>query len=449
MVGVVDRFGIPLMPTNIKRARKLLKKGRAVIYRHKPIFTIQLLDREAGDLQPVEYHCDTGYQHVGISIVSEKHEYVSAEYTLLNDEPERHRDRRQYRRLRRCRKRYRKPRFDNRKKTKKKGWLAPSIENKMDRQIALFESYKEVLPITSAVFEMGQFDTQVLKAMEEGKPLPEGTDYQHGERYGISTLREAVFTRDDYKCVCCGRGIKQNAILHVHHIGFWKCDRTNRMSNLMTVCEKCHTPVNHKPGGKLYGVMPKLKSFKGATYMTMVRWQMIDKLKSSFPNVQFYFTYGAATKESRRILHLEKTHANDAYAVGRLHPKHRCRTQYNVKCRRNNRILERFYDAKYIDSRDNSVKSGRELFSGRIKRNKNLSGENLHKYRKSKKSKGRRAIRRKHYSLRPGDCVLHQNERYKVVGVQGNGKQVLLDNKKSVAISKVKCLYHCGGWRRI
>ena len=54
----------------------------------------------------------------------------------------------------------------------------------------------KVMPVTDITMEMGNFDTQVLKAKEEGKPLPQGTDYQHGERYGIATLREAVFARD-------------------------------------------------------------------------------------------------------------------------------------------------------------------------------------------------------------------------------------------------------------
>ncbi len=271
MVAVVGSTGIPLMPTNIKRARKLLKAGRAVIYRHSPVFTIRLLDREPGETQPIEYCCNTGYLHVGVSAASQKHEYAGAEYHLLEDEPERHRARRQYRRTRRSRKRYRKPRFDNRRASKKEGWLAPSIKNKMERQIWLFEKYKEVFPITDAVFEMGQFDIQALKAVSEGKPLPRGTDYQHGGRYGIATLREAVFTRDGHACVFCGRGIKEHAVLHVHHIGFWKGDHSDRLSNLATACEKCHTPKEHKPGGKLYGAAPKLKPFRGATFMTTER----------------------------------------------------------------------------------------------------------------------------------------------------------------------------------
>ena len=64
MVGVIAKGGKPLMPTNIKRARKLLRAGRAEIADHHP-FAIRLLDWEDGELQPVEYKCDTGDRHIG------------------------------------------------------------------------------------------------------------------------------------------------------------------------------------------------------------------------------------------------------------------------------------------------------------------------------------------------------------------------------------------------
>ena len=149
---------------------------------------------------------------------------------------------------------------------------------------------------------LGNFDTQVLKAKEEGKPLPQGADYQHGERYGIATLREAVFARDGYKCQCCGRTIKDGVILHVHHVKYRSQGGTNSMSNLATVCDKCHTPKNHKPGGKLYNWKPKLSSFKGATFMTTIRWQLYNEIKTLFPDINIHITYGAATKERRQEL---------------------------------------------------------------------------------------------------------------------------------------------------
>lgn len=77
------------------------------------------------------------------------------------------------------------------------------------------------------------------------------------------------------------------------------------MSNLATVCEKCHTPKNHKPGEKLYHWKPKLASFKGATYMTSIRWQLYHEVKALFPDVPVHITYGAATKERRRSLDIE------------------------------------------------------------------------------------------------------------------------------------------------
>ena len=251
-VAVLSTSGKKLMPTNSYRARKLLKSKRAVIYKHRPIFTIKLVDRIDGYTQTIEYKCDTGYQNIGISICSDTKEFVNEQRDLLKDETERHNNRRKYRRTRRNRLRYRKARWNNRKGMISKDGFAPSIRNKRDVHIRLYEKYYKVFPITKVVFEMGQFDTQVLKAVEAGLPVPEGMDYQQGEQYGYATLREAVFARDNYTCICCGKSaIKDGVKLKIHHIGYLSGDRSNRMDNLSSVCENCHTPTNHKPGDKV------------------------------------------------------------------------------------------------------------------------------------------------------------------------------------------------------
>ena len=82
MVFVLSSTKKKLMPTNEYRARKLLKSGKAIVYKHRP-FTIILTGRDDGETQPIEYCCDTGYQHIGISIKSQKHEYVNEERILL------------------------------------------------------------------------------------------------------------------------------------------------------------------------------------------------------------------------------------------------------------------------------------------------------------------------------------------------------------------------------
>lgn len=73
MVCVVDKNGTQLMPTTEYHARKLLKSGRAKITKYEP-FTIQVLDRESGYVQPIELKVDSGYGHIGISICSSTRE---------------------------------------------------------------------------------------------------------------------------------------------------------------------------------------------------------------------------------------------------------------------------------------------------------------------------------------------------------------------------------------
>ena len=176
-VAVVSRTGVPLMPTSPYRARKLLASGKAEKYGYDP-FTSRLTERETGDTQPVELCMDTGYIHIGVSVKSEKHEYLALQIDTLTDEKKKHEKCREKRRNRRSRKRYRKPRFDNRKRDK--GWLAPSLEHKKEIHVRAAERICRVVPVTDITMEMGNFDTQVLKAREEGRPLPQGTDYQQG-----------------------------------------------------------------------------------------------------------------------------------------------------------------------------------------------------------------------------------------------------------------------------
>ena len=452
-VFVVDKNGAPLMPTSAYRARRLLRGEKAVIYKYKP-FTIQMVDREGGETQPIEYCSDTGYLHVGVSIKSEDHEYVDEQRDLLSDEVERHNDCRKYRHTRRNRKtRHRAARFDNRKGNIAKEGFAPSLRNKRDVQIQLFKSYKEVCPITSAYFEMGQFDTQLMKAIANGDPAPQGEDYQHGERYGVETLREAVFTRDHYKCIVCGRSPfdkKGKVILHAHHVGFWKHDRTDRLSNLATVCERCHTSKNHKEGGALYGLEPKLSSMADATFMTAIRFDMFKRLKESAPDVEFHMTYGAKTKLRRKELGIRKTHANDAYAIGMFHPRHRTDFRMYKKRRRNNRVLEKFYDAKITDTRAGKTVRGAELGCNRTKRSiPRRNPENLRIYRGEKVSPGHRTIRRQRYNIQPGDILLIDGRQYMSKGVQHYGEYVTLEGHKAVKTSSAKVLYHAGGWMAV
>ena len=294
LVYVLSADGSPLMPTtNIRKVRHMLKDGRAVIAGHKPGLTIRLTyalpEQEAPRIQDTELCMDTGDHHIGLSVKSEKHEFVHAQYDLLPDEKKRHDACRKYRRTRRGRKRYRKARFDNRRKPE--GWLAPSIKNKVERHAGLVKTYRAVLPVTDVVLETARFDTQLLEAEQRAKAgetvsVPKGKDYQHGPKFKLVNLREAVFTRDGYHCRICGKGPEDGAILHVHHALYWKGDHTDRMSGLLTVCDKCHTPANHKKGGKFFGLKPSVRSMAGAAFMNTIRWRILALVRTENPDIR-------------------------------------------------------------------------------------------------------------------------------------------------------------------
>ena len=99
-VAVISKTGERLMPTSEYRARKLLKSGKAIKHSYHP-FTIQLTERKTGDIQPIELCMDTGYMHIGVSVKSEKHEYLAEQIDTLTDERSRHDACRMYRRQRR------------------------------------------------------------------------------------------------------------------------------------------------------------------------------------------------------------------------------------------------------------------------------------------------------------------------------------------------------------
>jgi hypothetical protein len=456
LVCVVDKNGNPIMPTNRnKMIRERLRDGTAEVVGYHP-FTVKFLYDVGDNVQNIELCVDTGYQHIGVSVKSDKQEFFAEQYDLLTDEKKKHDTQRKMRNSRRSRKPYREPRFNNRVSSKKDGWLAPSIKNKADRHIDIIEKYLMALPIPRVYIEVGEFDTQLLAAIQNGDKVPEGKDYQQGERYGIETLRKAVFFRDKHTCVFCGRSFKDKAKLHVHHALYWQGRHGNQLSELVTACEECHTASNHQKGGFLWGYTPKkATSLRGSAYMNIVRWYIVNRVKRLGYPADVITTYGAATKVSRQKLgNLEKSHINDAYAMGTLHPSIRAEFVCWQKRRRNNRILEKFYDARIVDIRDGSVKAGSELGCERTNRREPRNSEkSLRKYRGEKVKKGHRSIRKQRYSIRPGDRVLWNGAVCTAKGVQSYGKYVSLllpdGTKKSVPIKLVTPLLHVGGWERV
>ncbi len=440
-VYVINKQGRPLMPTTPRKARLLLCIGKAKIVGRDP-FTIQLMYGASGYTQPADLGIDAGYQNIGFSAVNEKEELLGGELKMLEGMSERITEKRKYRRTRRNRLRHRKCRWNNRKR--REGWLAPSIEHKLDTQHRLIDKICRVLPVKSVTIEVAAFDIQKIK-----NPNIEGEQYQQGEQYGFDNLREYILCRDGHKCQnpnCKNKS--DNPILQVHHLGFWKNppDRTDRPGNLITLCTKCHVPKNHDKKGFLLGWEPKLKSFKGETFMSTVRWRLTE-------DGRYQATFGYITKAKRRELEMEKSHHNDAFVIaGGTIQIRTAKPLMLEQIRRNKRSMEQFYDAKYRDLRDGETRSGNELSSGRRTRSCHLSTENLRKYRAHKVTKGRRAIKKKRYPYKQHDVVLFEGKACQVIGMQNLGTRLSLkpdiDSKtkyKTAPLSKVKPLRRRGG----
>ena len=69
-VLVIDKNKQPLMPCHPARARELLRKGGAAVYRRAP-FTIILLHREGGDVQPIEQKLNPCSKTSGVAFVAD------------------------------------------------------------------------------------------------------------------------------------------------------------------------------------------------------------------------------------------------------------------------------------------------------------------------------------------------------------------------------------------
>lgn len=433
MVYVLNKEGKPLMPTKrYARIRILRKKGLLKIVNVKP-FTVQLLYDTKNITQDITLGIDSGYLNIGFSAITEKQELISGEVKLLQGQKERLYERASYRRLRRQRLRYRKPRFNNRISSKKEGWLAPSIKHKLDSHIRFIEKLQKILPISKIVIEVANFDIQKIK-----NPEIEGKLYQEGEMKGFWNLREYILYRDNYKCQnpdCKNKD--KDPVLRIHHIMYREYGGTDSPSNLTTLCDKCHTPSNHKKGKFLYDWMiegKKVKGFKDSTFMSMVRWRLVNYLNSL--DIETKYTYGFETKSKRIELGLEKSHFNDAFCIAGGINQKRIKPFFVEQIRRNNRSLEKFYDAKFIDIRTGKKVSANELHCGRTTRNKNLNGENLRKYRGEKISKGQRRIRNGRSKYQPGDLVKYNDNIYTVRGSQNKGKNIALKEIKKVPSSK-------------
>jgi 5-methylcytosine-specific restriction endonuclease McrA len=376
LVYVLNKSGDPLMPCTPTKARHLLKIKKAKVISCCP-FTIQLFWDCEKNIQQITLGIDPGYKKIGFSAVSDKKELISGEVKLRNDVGKKLTERKMYRRIKRNKLWYRKPRFLNRTSTKKKGWLTPSIQHKLDSHLRFVEKMKGLLPIFKVIVEVASFDTQKMQ-----NPEISSIEYQQGELQGYE-VKEYLLEKWGRKCVYCG---KTNIPLEVEHIVPKSRGGTNRVSNLTISCHKCNQKKGNKTAQEFgYPEIQKKvkKTLKATAFMNNIRWKIIDLLDCKW-------TYGYITKHNRIKLGLNKSHSNDAFVIAGGNKQQRS-SQYNVnQIRRNNRCLQ----------------LNRKGFKP--------------------------SIRRQRYNFQPHDFIRFNNKIYEVKGVFNKGRYIRLKAKKDI-----------------
>lgn len=335
MVYVISSNGHPLMPTTRHgKVRRMLKAGLAMVVKRCP-FTIRLTYDTEDVTQPVSLGVDAGSKHIGISATTKDKVLYESDVELRSDITEHLSSRRELRRGRRNRKtRYRKARFDNRRRDN--GWLAPSVRQRVESHLRVVRHVCEILPVNSITVEIASFDIRKIK-----NPDIEGTDYQQGEQLNFWNVREYVLYRDCHICQCC-RGRSKDKVLNVHHIESRKSGG-NAPNNLITLCRTCHKGY-HNGTVKLPKTIKRGMSFKTAAFMGIMRWAFYNRLKEIYGplDIETHITFGYITKNARISNDLPKEHYIDARCIsGNPGARPNGEVFYQKKVRWHNRKLHK------------------------------------------------------------------------------------------------------------
>lgn len=247
-VFVLDKNKTPLMPCHPARARELLHKGKAAVFRVYP-FTIIMRDRVGGDTQPTQIKIDPGSKTTGLAVTMTTLKHGTKVVWGANLA---HRgsvikknitDRAMYRRSRRNRKtRYRAPRFLNRRRPE--GWLAPSVMHRVHTILTWSKRLKRYAGVSDAFVEEVKFDTQKLR-----NPNISGTDYQQGKLFNTE-MRQYLLTAHKGICQYCSNAsfkfTFQKQLLQWDHIVPRSKGGSDSLNNATLACRTCNQLKDNK-----------------------------------------------------------------------------------------------------------------------------------------------------------------------------------------------------------
>jgi 5-methylcytosine-specific restriction endonuclease McrA len=316
-VFVLDSDRNPLMPCHPARARELLAKFKAAVFRLFP-FTIILKSRSQGDTQPIAVKVDPGSKTTGIAVVAA---FPGGAEVVFAAEIEPRGQaikasleaRRAIRHGRRARKtRYRPRRFDNRRRSD--GWLPPSLDSRINNVLTWIKRLIARLPVTAISQELVRFDTQAM-----ANPEISGLEYQQGTLAGYE-VREYLLEKWHRTCAYCGKG---GVPLQIEHILARINGGTDRIANLTLACERCNRRKAARTIEDFFKDKPDLLArvlrqaeapLKDVAAVNAARWELFHQLEALGLPVEG--GSGGRTKFNRTQQGYPKAHWIDAACVG-------------------------------------------------------------------------------------------------------------------------------------
>jgi 5-methylcytosine-specific restriction endonuclease McrA len=313
-VFVVDTEKRPLNPVHPGQARRLLRAGQAAVWRRYPFTIIVKQALPNVPVEPLRLKFDPGSKTTGVAIINDVRGQVVAAAEITHRGQQIHDSlvaRRAVRHSRRSRHtRYRPARFDNRRRPD--GWLAPSLESRIQNILTWTARLQRLCPITAVSLELVKFDTQLMQHADIS-----GVEYQQGELAGYE-VREYLLEKWNRTCAYCGA---TKVPLQIEHITPKARGGSNRVSNLTLACEPCNTARGTQTAAEFGNAELQAKAkqpLKDAAAVNTNRWRLYERLQATGLPVET--GSGGRTKWNRTRKGLPKSHWLDAACVGASTP---------------------------------------------------------------------------------------------------------------------------------
>jgi 5-methylcytosine-specific restriction endonuclease McrA len=307
LIFVLDTNKQSLSPCHPAVARKLLKQGKASIFKKYP-FTIILKKQKQNDCkQEYRLKIDYGSKHTCLAILNKDNILWLGQIEHRTNIKKNLDDRRGFRCRRRNKNlRYRQPRFLNRKR--EEGWIPPSLESRVQNIQTWVNRLRKLIPLTNVSYENCKFDSQLINNSNIS-----GIEYQQGTLYGYE-VREYLLEKFNRACIYCGQ---INVPLEIEHIVPKSGGGSNRIDNLGIACHECNQKKGNMTAeefGFPNNQKQVKKTLKDSSVVNSTRWKVYEVLTNTGLDVEC--GTGARTKMNRINLGLPKDHHFDACCIG-------------------------------------------------------------------------------------------------------------------------------------